>query len=51
VALVDSARKRLEGRVDVAPGDLLIILESILRPFGSGKRFFLREIAPGVHVP
>jgi hypothetical protein len=32
------------------PGDLDLILTSLLRPFGSGRRFFLREVRPGVRV-
>lgn len=35
---------------DLDPGDLMLIIESILRPFGSGRRFLLREIQPGVYV-
>ncbi|HEY5922252.1 MAG TPA: hypothetical protein VIV11_11305 [Kofleriaceae bacterium] len=35
---------------DMDPGDLLLILESLLRPFGSGRRFLLKEIRPGVYV-
>lgn len=35
---------------DMDSGDLLLILEVLLRPFGSGQRFFLREIRSGVHV-
>ena len=58
----DSDRKTLLSRLEeakrlVAPKvpqiseeDLDLILMSLLRPFGSGKRFFLREIRPGVHV-
>ena len=32
------------------PGDLDLILTSLMRPFGSGRRFFLREVRPGVRV-
>jgi hypothetical protein len=35
---------------DIDPGDLDLILTSLLRPFGSGRRFFLREVRPGVSV-
>ena len=35
---------------DMDPGDLMLILESLLRPFGSGRHFLLREIRPGVYV-
>lgn len=32
---------------DIDPGDLLVIVSSVLRPFGTGRRFFLRPLAPG----
>ena len=35
---------------DLDPGDVDLILRSLLRPFGSGRRFFLRELRPGVFV-
>ncbi len=35
---------------DVDDHDLLLILRNIMKPFGSGKRFFLRELRPGVYV-
>ncbi len=35
---------------DVDENDLDLILSSLLRPFGTGRRFFLREIRPGVRV-
>jgi hypothetical protein len=35
---------------DVDPADLDLILHSLARPFGSGRRFFLRAIRPGVRV-
>jgi hypothetical protein len=35
---------------DMDPGDLLLILQSLLRPPGSGKSYFLRPIRPGVYV-
>lgn len=35
---------------DMDPGDLLLILKSLARPFGSGRRIFLCERRPGVHV-
>ena len=50
-ARVFRARDRVApGLPDMDPGDLLLIVESLLRPFGSGRRFFLREIRPGVYV-
>ena len=35
---------------DMDPGDLDLILTSLLRPFGSGRRFFLREVRPDVRI-
>jgi hypothetical protein len=35
---------------DIDPGDLLLILECIVRKPGSGRRFFIRELRPGVYV-
>ena len=35
---------------DMDPCDLDLILTSLLRPFGSGRRFFLHEVRPGVCV-
>ena len=35
---------------DIDPADLDLILHSLARPFGSGRRFLLREIKPGVRV-
>lgn len=32
---------------DVDPGDLVLIIQSLLRPFGSGKRFLLRQFGDG----
>jgi hypothetical protein len=36
---------------EIDPGDLVLILQSVLRPIGSGRRFFLRKLRSGVHVP
>jgi hypothetical protein len=36
---------------DIDPGDLLMILGARFRPFGRGRRLFLRQIRPGVYVP
>jgi len=42
---------RLTARFPHAdPGDLLLIAQCKLRPFGTGRRYFLREYAPGVYV-
>ena len=35
---------------DVDPGDLLTILHGLLRPFGTGRRFFLRKRPGGGYV-
>ena len=52
VKRVLEARDRLAPRLpDVDPGDLLLILQSLLRPPGWEWRFFLREIRPGVFAP
>jgi hypothetical protein len=32
------------------PCDLDLILTSLWRPFGSGRRFFLRKVRPSVRV-
>jgi hypothetical protein len=46
-----SAKKRLQPLLpDMDPCDLDLILTSLQRPFGSGRRFFLREVRPGVRV-
>jgi len=35
---------------DMDPGDLLLILQCLLTPLGTGRRFFLREERPEVYV-
>lgn len=35
---------------DIDPEELFQILHCILRPFGSGRRFFLRKQADGTYV-
>ena len=46
---LDEAKRRVAARVsDMDPGDVDLILRSLLRPFGTGRRFFLRELRPGV---
>jgi hypothetical protein len=35
---------------EIDPSDLLLILNCLARPFGSGRRFLLREIRSGVYV-
>jgi len=50
-ARVVEVRDRLAPQLpDIDPQDLLLIVQSLLRPFGSGRRFLLREIRPGVYV-
>ncbi|HET6202660.1 MAG TPA: hypothetical protein VFI25_07645 [Planctomycetota bacterium] len=49
---VREARDRLSPRLpEVDPGDLLLILQSLLRPPGWERRYFLRSVRPGVYVP
>ena len=44
-------KRRLQPLLpDMDPCDLDLILASLLRPFGSGRHFFLREVRPGVRV-
>jgi len=52
------AQRVLDTRARVAPlvpevsdEDLLLILQSLLRPIGSGRRFFLWPTESGLHVP
>jgi hypothetical protein len=48
---VESEKRRLSRLLpDIDPGDLDLILHSLARPFGSGRKFFLREVRPGVRV-
>ena len=48
---IEAAKARIAPLLpDVDENDLDLILSSLLRPFGTGRRFFLREIRPGVHV-
>lgn len=45
------ARERVAPLVpDIDPGDLLLILQSLLRPIGTGRRFFLRKRDSGGYV-
>jgi hypothetical protein len=49
---VAAARARVGPLVpDIDPADLVLILQSLLRPPGSGRRYFLRQVRPGVYVP
>ena len=36
---------------DIDRGDLLLILECIVRGPGSGRALFIREVKPGVYAP
>jgi hypothetical protein len=50
-ARIEAAKALIGPRLpDVDPADLDLILSSMLRPFGSGRRFFLRQLRPGVYV-
>ena len=35
---------------DLDPGDILLILQQKMRPFGTGKRFFIRKHPDGGYV-
>lgn len=50
-AQVAALRRRVQGQLpDIDPHDLDLILLCMVRPFGSGRRYFLREIRPNVYV-
>jgi hypothetical protein len=52
VTQVEEARRRIAGALpDIDPLDLVLILQSLLRPPGTGRRFLLRQVRPGVYVP
>ena len=36
---------------DIDPGDLLLIVECLVRGPAAGRAFFIREIRPGVYAP
>jgi hypothetical protein len=49
---LERERDRLAPRFpDMDPGDLLLILECLMRPREWGRHFLLREIRPGVYAP
>ena len=51
LARVESERQRLAPLLpDIDPGDLHAILVALLQPWGMGRRFFLRQVRPGVYV-
>ena len=48
---VEVERRRLARRLpDIDPGDLHAILVAMFQPWGMGRRFFVRQIRPGVYV-
>ena len=48
---VFEARDRVAPLVpEIDPGDLILILQSLLRPFGTGKRIFMRRTKDGRYV-
>lgn len=51
LARVESERQRLAPLLPgIDPGDLHAILVAMLQPWGMGRRFFLRQVRPGVYV-
>lgn len=52
-AAVKQAQTELAPRFpDIDPGDLMLILEQLLRPADWPRRqIFLRPLAPGIHAP
>ena len=49
---VEDARRRLGAHIaDIDPGHVVLILQALLRAPGTGRRYFLRQVAPGVYVP
>ena len=51
VRQIDELYRRVVDRVpNLDQGDLRLILGTLLQPPGTGRRFFLRELRPGVHV-
>jgi hypothetical protein len=51
LARVEIERARIaELLPDIDPGDLHAILVALFQPWGTGRRFFVREIRPGVYV-
>jgi hypothetical protein len=48
---VEAAYARVRPQLpDIDPSDLVLILQSVLRPPGSGRVFFLHQIGPGVYA-
>ena len=52
VEQVEALRLKLQPQLpDMDPGDLILILQSLLRPLGTGRRFFLRRLGKDIYVP
>jgi len=50
-AQIEEVKRRVAPMLlDMDPADLDLTISSLLRPFGSGRRFFLRQVKPGVYV-
>lgn len=50
-ARVVALRDRLAPRFpEIDPGDLMLIISSLLRPPGARRHMFLRPLRPGVYV-
>jgi len=48
---VEEERARLAALLpEIDPGDLHAILVAIFQPWGMGRRFFVRQVRPGVYV-
>jgi hypothetical protein len=50
IAVLDARARVAPMLPDIDPGDLLLILQSLLRPIGTGRRFFLRRRDSGGYV-
>ena len=51
LARVEQERQRLAPLLpDLDPADLHAILVAVFRPWGSGRRFLVRSLRPGVNV-
>jgi hypothetical protein len=51
LARVEIERARIaELLPDIDPGDLHASLVALFQPWGTGRRFFVHEVRPGVYV-
>ncbi len=51
VEKLEEARRKVAPKLpDMDPGDLVMILVSLLKPLGSGRRYFLHRTEDGRHV-